>query len=223
MTGPTTPSPEPGTDPAPLPTVPQLATVIADLEALHDHVNTLGAADERRAAAAKKLDARLAQLEAMTPTPQPTPQPSPSYPYRYQHLADWVDEVFARLAAAHRAKWCTRWADHAEAHIRLEVLWHTWEAAMAAAPDTEPQWAAVDEWLRVRLDHHVDKLLDVDGPFAGCIPAKGTDPGRCSAPPRLAQRPLVLAPDVAVARLDAAARLEAHSARARRHPVGARG
>ena len=118
----------------------------------------------------------------MTPTPQPTPQPSPSYPYRYQHLADWVDEVFARLAAAHRAKWCTRWADHAEAHIRLEVLWHTWEAAMAAAPDTDPQWAAVDEWLRVRLDHHVDKLLDVDGPFAGCIPARGTDPGRCSAP-----------------------------------------
>ena len=43
-------------------------------------------------------------------------------------------------------------------------------------PDTDPQWAAVDEWLRVRLDHHVDKLLDVDGPFAGCIPARGADP-----------------------------------------------
>ena len=138
------------------------------------------------------LSGRLAVIEQMVPqAAQPTP-PAPSYPYRYQQLEDWVDEVFARLAAAHRAKWCTNWADHAEAKIRLEVLWHTWEAAMAAAPDTDPQWAAVDEWLRVRLDHHVDKLLDVDGPFAGCIPARGIDPGRCSAPRPLAQRPLLV-------------------------------
>ena len=130
--------------------------------------------------------------------------------------------MFARLAAAHRAKWCTNWADHSEAKIRLEVLWHTWEAAMAAAPDTDPQWAAVDEWLRLRLDHHVDKLLDVDGPFAGCIPARGIDPGRCSAPRPLAQRPLLVAHTAAVASLDAAARLEAHRRGARRQPVGAR-
>ena len=160
-------------------------------------------------------------IEALAPPAASAP--APAYPYRYQELADWVDEVFARLAAGHRAKWCTNWADHGEAHLRLEVLWHTWEAAMAAAPDTDPQWAAVDEWLRVRLDHHVDKLLDVDGPFAGCIPTRGADPGRCSAPPRLAQRPLVLAHDTAVASLDAAARLQAHSTRARRHPVGAHG
>ena len=198
---------------------PPPASVAASLSDMHDEVRCL----PPRASTPptpQKLAAAAGGDRADDPA---TPHPSPSYPYRYQHLADWVDEVFARLAAAHRAKWCTSWADHAEAHIRLEVLWHTWEAAMAAAPDTDPQWAAVDEWLRVRLDHHVDKLLDVDGPFAGCIPARGTDPGRCSAPPRLAQRPLVLAPDVAVARLDAAARLEAHSARARRHPVGARG
>jgi hypothetical protein len=215
--------PEP--DPAPdlTPTAGQLATVLADVADLHDEVTALRQVHGQADTVTEQLANRLAVLEALTPPTAGAAGAALASPYRYQELADWVDEVFARLAAAHRAKWCTNWAAHPEAHIRLEVLWHTWEAAMAAAPDTEPQWAAVDEWLRVRLDHHVDKLLDVDGPFAGCIPARGTDPGRCSAPPRLAQRPLVLAPDAAVARLDAAARLEAHSARARRHPVGARG
>ena len=169
-----------------------LTAVAADVQTLHDQVTALTTAEGRATAAAEQLAQRLTVIEALAP-PAATP-PAPSYPYRYQELADWVDEVFARLAAGHRAKWCTNWADHGEAHLRLEALWHTWEAAMAAAPDTDPQWAAVDEWLRVRLDHHVDKLLDVDGPFAGCIPTRGADPGRCSAPPRLAQRPLVRLP-----------------------------
>ena len=124
---------------------------------------------------------------------QPTP-PAPSYPYRYQQLEPTGSmRCSPGWPLPTGRSGAPNWADHAEAHIRLEVLWHTWEAAMAAAPDTDPQWAAVDEWLRVRLDHHVDKLLDVDGPFAGCIPARGIDPGRCSAPAALAQRPLVLA------------------------------
>ena len=178
---------------------------------LHDEVTALRQVHGQADTVTEQLANRLAVLEALTP---PTAGAAAASEYRYQELADWVDEVFARLAAAHRAKWCTNWAAHPEAHIRLEVLWHTWEAAMAATPGTEPQWAAVDEWLRVRLDHHVDKLLDVDGPFAGCIPARGADPGRCSAPPRLAQRPLVLAHDTALARL------EAHRRRPR-HPVAA--
>ena len=196
-----------------------LGAVFADLRDLHDEVQALRHVRRDDTELAASRSARLAVIEQMVPQATPT---TPSWPYRYQQLADWVDEVFARLAAGHRARWCSSWADHAEAQIRLEVLWHTWEAAMAAAPDTDPQWAAVDEWLRVRLDHHVDKLLGVDGPFAGCIPARGADPGRCSAPPRLAQRPLALAHDVAVARLDAAARLQAHRRGARRQPAGAR-
>jgi hypothetical protein len=199
-----------------------LGAVLADLRDLHDEVQALRQVRSDDADLAAALSGRLAVIEQMVPQAAPATPPAPSYPYRYQQLEDWVDEVFARLAAAHRAKWCTNWSDHAEAKIRLEVLWHTWEAAMAAAPDTDPQWAAVDEWLRVRLDHHVDKLLDVDGPFAGCIPARGIDPGRCSAPRPLAQRPLLVAHTAAVANLDAAARLEAHRRGARRQPVGAR-
>ena len=204
----------PDPEPAPHlpPTAAQLAEVLADVADLHDEVTALRQVNHQADTVIEALAGRLAVLEALTP-PTTTGAPVVSE-YRYQELADWVDEVFARLAAAHRAKWCTNWAAHPEAVIRLEVLWHTWEAAMAAAPGTEPAWAAVDEWLRLRLDHHGSTLLDIDGPFAGCIPTRGADPGRCSAPPRLAQRPLVVAHDTALARL------EAHRRRSR-HPVAA--
>jgi hypothetical protein len=189
-----------------------LAAIYTDLRDLHDEVQALrqGRADAQ--GHAEELAARLGVIEQLVPTGPPAA--APSYPYRYNELADWVDEVFARVAAGHRTRWCTNWAAHLEARPRLELLWHTWEAAMAAAPGAEPQWAAVDEWWRVRLDHHAAVLLDAgDGPFAGCTPARGTDPGRCSMPPRLAQRPLTVAHDATVAHLDAAARLRAHQHR----------
>ena len=201
------PTPEHPT-PGPLPaSVDALCAAVADLA---DELTDLRTAQVTAGAAAGELAARLALVEQLAPNPA---QPAPGWPYRYQALADWIDEVFARLAAAHRAKWCTNWDAHPEARIRLEVLWHTWEAAMAAAPGADPNWASVDEWLRVRFDHHSATLLDIDGPFAGCVPARGTDLGRCSAPPRLAQRPLTLAHTAALARL------EAH--RSRRRPVAA--
>ena len=188
-----------------------LAAIHAAVADLADELTDLRTARSTADAAATELATRVALVEQITPG---TAAQAPAWPYRYTRLPDWVDEVFARLGAAHRAKWCTNWEAHPEARVRLEVLWHTWEAAMAAAPDTDPNWAAVDEWLRVRLDHHPGAMLDVDGPFAGCIPARGADPGRCSAPPRLAQRPLVEAHSASLARL------EAHRAR-RRHPVAA--
>ena len=186
------------------------AAILAALNDLADEVAALAAARTAADGAADELAARVARVEQLA---TPGPAESAGWPYRYQALADWVDEVFARLAASHRAKWCTNWEAHPEARVRLEVLWHTWESAMAAAPGADPNWPAVDEWLRLRLDHHTAVLLDIDGPFAGCVPTRGAEPGRCSAPPRLAQRPL------AVAHAASLARLEAH--RARRRPVGA--
>jgi Domain of unknown function (DUF4913) len=183
----------------------------AGLQDLADEVAHLLAVRRNDAADAAELAARLAVLEQTAAIPEPAD--GGGYPYRYEALADWVDEVFARLAAAHRAKWCTSWHRHAEARIRLEVLWHTWESAMAAPEGGDPNWSAVDEWIRLRLDHHAGVLLEVDGPFAGCVPSTRTDPGRCSLPPALTQRPLV--PD----RSASLALLEAHRAR-RRGPVG---
>lgn len=200
-----------------------LAAVLADLETLHSELEALRTSVAAAADGAEQVAARIAVIEQITPA---APAAAPAgQPYRYQALPDWVDEVFARLATTRRAKWCTNWSAHLEAHARLEVLWHTWEAAWAAAPGTDPAWAAVDDWLRLRLDHHTAVLLDVDGPFAGCVPARGADPGRCAITPALAQRPLVVAHSAAVAQIGdpaRAARLAAlHASRSRR-PAGAR-
>jgi hypothetical protein len=173
-----------------------------DPAALADDLAALAAASAAAEARAAELAARLAVLEQLAPADSAAPAPSTAR-YRYGDLADWVDEVFARLAAGHRARWCTSWDAHPEAVIRLTALWHTWESAMAAGPGADPDWAQVDDWLRVRLDHHIGYLLDQDGPFAGCVPARGTDPGRCAAPPRLAQRPLAVVHAAAVAELRA--------------------
>lgn len=176
---------------------PPPGSTLADLA---DELAALTAARAAADAAAAVLAERVDLLEQLAPAAAPA---AGGHPYRYDDLPGWVDEVFARLAAGHRAKWCTNWQDHAEAAIRLRVLWHTWEAAMAAPPGGEPDWAAVDDWIRLRLDHHAAVLLDVDGPFAGCIPARGADRGRCAAPPRLPQRPLRAAHTASLARLEA--------------------
>jgi hypothetical protein len=183
----------------PIPNSHDLSQVLRELQSLRDELDGLatdltghGANTDHRLA---ELADRLAIVEQVAPSVQPTAQ---AHPHRYQSLGEWVDEVFTRLATQHRAKWCTDWEHHLEARTRLEVLWHTWEAAMAAPIGGSPDWASLDEWLRLRLDHHARLLLDVDGPFAGCIPDE-----RCAPAPRLAQRSLDRSRASSLARLDA--------------------
>ena len=164
-------------------TGPQQAT----LEALAAELQTLRAAVDADVDLATRLDslehdlaAVAARVETLT-TLAALGQPDTGgvgQGYQNATLAVWVDEVFARLAARHQARWCPRWAGHLEAVDRLQLMWHTWEAA-----HTEPaNWAARDEWTRLILDHHTGWLLDREGPFAGCTPQ------RCSLAPRLPQR-----------------------------------
>lgn len=181
------------------------------VEALRDEFDALSTqVTAATATAAHRLTGladRLAILEQLAMTP--AAQPGGGTPYQYASLGEWVDEVFTRLAARHRVRWCSNWEAHLEARARLEALWHTWEAANAPQPGGQPAWSAVDEWLRIVFDHHAAVLLDIDGPFAACSPFD-----RCSPPPRLAQRVLAKARQTAVARLDAY--------HARRHASGGR-
>ena len=110
-----------------------LAAVLADMETLHSELDALRTAVSAAAHGAEQVAARMAVIEQITPAAPAAPAAAPAgQPYRYQSLPDWVDEVFARLATTRRAKWCTNWAAHLEATARLEVLWHTWEAAWAS-------------------------------------------------------------------------------------------
>ena len=88
----------------------------------------------------------------------------------YFDVETWVEGYFApvflhRVSDGSRARWCTRWWDHAEAIARLTLLWAAWEA-MRWDPAAKTGW-----W--VELDHHLPILLGADGPFRSCRPAYG--------------------------------------------------
>lgn len=156
---------------------------VADLAA---ELHTLRSAVEAGLDLATRLDnvehdlaatqARVETLTTLAALGQPE-HPDTARGYQHPTLADWVDDVFTRLAARHQARWCPRWADHLEAVARLTLLWNTWESAHTEPPN----WAARDEWTRLIFDHHTGWLLDREGPFAGC------SPHRCALAPRLPQ------------------------------------
>lgn len=182
-------------------THPQLAAAVATLAA---EVDALRMTTESGVDLGTRLDtvehelseaqARLATLATVAEVGQAGQSSAPgSAAYQYPNLDTWVDEVFARLAARHQARWCPRWDQHFEAAARLDLLWHTWEASHTQPPD----YRGRDEWARVVFDHHTPWLLDREGPFAGCAP------DRCAIAPRLLQRTLVTRPLSVVASLAA--------------------
>ena len=151
----------------------ELHTLRGAVEASLDLTTRLDSVEHDLAAAQARVET-LTNLAALGQVEQPDTARGSQHPT----LHAWVDDVFSRLAARHQARWCPHWTDHLEAVHRLQLMWHTWEAA-----HTEPaNWAARDEWTRLILDHHTGWLLDREGPFAGCTPQ------RCALAPRLPQR-----------------------------------
>ncbi|NHC47164.1 TraM recognition domain-containing protein [Motilibacter aurantiacus] len=87
-------------------------------------------------------------------------------PY-YGSLEEWVTDLFIVAFprnVGQQNKWCPQWWDHAEAIMRLEVLWRSWEGARL---DPVNGMAA---WMAQQLDHHLPILLSPDGPFGQCTP-----------------------------------------------------
>src|SRR2546421_9688492 len=89
-----------------------------------------------------ELDARLARLESSyealeealaLPSPTGAPvgaessaaSPEPLYPNVEAWVAGWFAPTFARRLGTTR--WCAQWWLHAEAIVRLEALWRSWE------------------------------------------------------------------------------------------------
>jgi hypothetical protein len=106
-------------------------------------------------------------LAASPPLPDPTPSTAGEGPVvtRFDNPTDWVDQVYAVLAAGRRLPWCARWWEHPAALERLVWLWQSWEAAMRRQ-HSDP--AAMSDWLRADFDYHRGVLQAADGPFAEC-------------------------------------------------------
>ncbi|MFD9850521.1 DUF4913 domain-containing protein [Streptomyces parvus] len=102
-----------------------------------------------------------------SPSPQEKPpekqkeKPKP----QFSNLVDWVQEWFIptfqrRVGGGNR--WCLQWWAHAEAQVRFDALWRSWEVCRL-----DPG-IGLAGWLRDYLDPQLDVLLSSDGPFSQC-------------------------------------------------------
>ena len=77
-------------------------------------------------------------------------------------FATWLLEVYRRSTRGHARVWCPEWWKHPEAVARLDALWRAFEQ-LRQDPGT-----GMSVFWRDHADHHMNVLLDADGPFKGC-------------------------------------------------------
>jgi len=84
------------------------------------------------------------------------------YPTLEMFVGDYLLETYRRAVSSTGSAWCPEWWRHAEAIVRLEALWRSWEH-LRLDPAT-----GISVWLRDHADHHMAVLLSSDGPLKGC-------------------------------------------------------
>lgn len=132
--------------------------------------------------AVEDLDARLRRLEhavddldvlvtrnADTNSTGPATARAPMFDTVQDWAHDWFLPTFAR-SVGQGSRWCADWWDHAEALVRVEALWRTWETLRH-----DPA-VGMATWLRDHCDPQLDRLLDDRGPFARCTPGHHDPP-----------------------------------------------
>ena len=105
-----------------------------------------------------------------------------------EFVRGFVSPVFRRnVGEAGRAeyRWSARWWESAEAVIRLEAMWRSWEQARLD-PAT-----GISTWLRDHADYHLSILMSPTGPFA-----HSTDTAGCGEPLPYEMPPPTLFPDI---------------------------
>lgn len=96
-------------------------------------------------------------------TPETEPLPELYFGSTDQFVREFVCPVFRRnVGETGRAeyRWSARWWESAEAVIRLEAMWRSWEQARLD-PAT-----GISTWLRDHADYHLSILMSPTGPFA---------------------------------------------------------
>lgn len=98
-----------------------------------------------------------------------------------EFVREFVRHVFRRAvgeAGRSEYRWSARWWESAEAVIRLEAMWRTWEHHRLD-PAT-----GISTWLRDHADYHLAVLMSPTGPFAQSREtASSADPLPYEAPP----------------------------------------
>ena len=81
---------------------------------------------------------------------------------------DFFFVLYARdVQGSSTTKWCPEWWRHAEAVVRLEAIWRSWEKHRRDPDD------GVSTWLLYHADPHMRVLMDSEGPFKYCDGGEG--------------------------------------------------
>jgi len=99
--------------------------------------------------------------ETGRPAGPASPAPEPAFPTVETWVAEWFAPTFARRPGG-TIRWCPVWWEHAEAIVRLTMLWRTWEVLRL-----DPA-VGMGTWFRDHLDPQMHILLGPDGPFSAC-------------------------------------------------------
>jgi hypothetical protein len=77
-----------------------------------------------------------------------------------EFVRDYLRNIYRRRIDGRHRCWAGRWWEYAEAVLRLEALWRSWEYLR------EDPAGGMSVWLRDHADYHMRVLMDPDGPFA---------------------------------------------------------
>jgi len=83
----------------------------------------------------------------------------------FASVEEWVEQYFLAVFARSTGgtlRWCDQWRTHAEAVLRLEALWRSWET-LRLDPNL-----GMATWLTNFLDPQVGALLHPQGTFGSC-------------------------------------------------------
>lgn len=86
-----------------------------------------------------------------------------------EFVREYLRHIYKRRIDGRNKVWAAKWWQYDEAIIRLEALWRAWEH-LRQDPAT-----GISIWLRDHADHHMNILLDPDGPFSGATTDENTN------------------------------------------------
>ena len=110
--------------------------------------------------------------------PRPVPeapgfQVTPTWRTRYRNADQFaraqLRPYFRRRLSSHRV-WCPQWWRHEEGLVELEELWRSFEFHHRPTEDGANEWVDGSARLRDFLHPAMARLMDPEGPFAGCGP-----------------------------------------------------
>ncbi|MGW3201943.1 DUF4913 domain-containing protein [Streptomyces sp. NPDC001118] len=144
-----------------------MRSAVAALEDFQDWaVPILEDAEKRANASTEQPAGRDGGKDGKGKKGEEKPKPKPVFPHAVAWVEQWFIPTFQRKTGPGSLRWCRLWWAHAEAMVRFEALWRSWEVLRLDVG------TGMGVWFRDHFDSQLPLLLGPDGPFAQCTADK---------------------------------------------------